>query len=232
MDAKLVMTTERVVSVVREAILSGAYPDGTALRQEKLAAELGCSRVPVREALRLLEAEGLVVTIPRRGAMVAEMSIERIRENFELRSVIEPWLLTVAIPHITDADFAEAEAVIEEMSAMDVEHWGEANWRFHNCLYRRSRKAMALELLQSIHERTDRYIRFHLRLTQGQDKAQKDHSEILLLCRERDAHRASAVLTMHILTVADQLIESVSLARALRENDAGLHPARRTGRHR
>lgn len=226
------MTTERVATMLREGILSGKYADGSALRQEPLAAALGCSRIPVREALRQLEAEGLVVMLPRRGAMVAEMSIERIRESFELRSILEPWLLSESIPFLLEEDFTAAQAVIDEMGAIGIEKWGEANWRFHEILYARCGKTSTLALVRGIHDSVDRYIRVHLQVTSGQAKAHRDHREILDLCRARNVHRAAAALTSHILDVADKLVESVTLARSLRGDDQHLHPAKRTRKRR
>ncbi len=217
----------QIVALLRQRILSGVYPDGAALRQEPLAAELGCSRIPVREALRQLEAEGLVVTIPRRGAMVAEMPVDRIRESFELRSVIEPWLLTAAIPFMGEADFAAAASVIEEMNTTSIDGWGEANWRFHKALYMPSGKASTIEMLEKIHEGNDRYLRVHLRLTAGQDKARAEHQLLLSLCKAKDIQRASALLTGHILDVADKLAESVAVARDLQGDISNLHPALR-----
>lgn len=224
---EIVITADRVTQMLRDNILAGVYPDGAALRQEKLAVELGCSRIPIREAIRQLEAEGLVVTIPRRGAMVAEMSADRIRESFELRAVIEPWLLSEAIPRLTDEDFATAEAVIQEMRGLEIDRWSEANWRFHAALYNPSGKETAMGVVRSIHDTVDRYLRVHLKLTAGQDRAHKEHTEILELCRGRHVHRATAALSKHILDVADKLVESVALARSLRSDEHRLHPARR-----
>lgn len=224
--------SERVTNLLRERILSGLYEDGYALRQEKLAAELGCSRIPVREAIRQLEAEGLIVTLPRRGAMVAEMPADRIRESFELRAVLEPWLITAAIPRMDESDFTAAQAIINEMADLDLEGWADANWRFHRALYQKAAKAHALEILQRIHEGTERYVRVHMRLTSGHDKAQKDHSQILAHCRARDTQRAVSALTTHILDVSDKLIESVELARGLRRDETLLHPALRQGAKR
>lgn len=229
---ELGMTTERVAALLREGILSGKYADGSALRQEPLAAALGCSRIPIREALRQLEAEGLVSMIPRRGAMVAEMSIERIRESFELRSILEPWLLSESIPFLGEDDFTAAEAVIDEMGSIGLDKWGNANWRFHEILYSRCGKNSTLSLVRGVHDSVDRYLRVHLRVTSGQAKAHRDHREILDLCRARNIHRASAALTNHILDVADRLVESVTVARSLRTDDQLLHPAKRRRRQR
>src|SRR5512138_1964205 len=89
------------VAALRERILRGDYPEGDPLRQDALADELGVSRIPVREALRQLEAEGLVTFSPHRGAVVSTLSLEEIQELFELRADIESDLLGRAIPRMT-----------------------------------------------------------------------------------------------------------------------------------
>src|SRR5438874_11719461 len=89
------------VDALRERILRGDYPEGEPLRQDALADELGVSRIPVREALRQLEAEGLVTFSPHRGAVVSSLSLDEIVELFELRAEIETDLLARAIPRTT-----------------------------------------------------------------------------------------------------------------------------------
>src|SRR6478672_13809392 len=90
------------IEALRERILRGDYPDGEPLRQDALADELGVSRIPVREALRQLEAEGLVTFNPHRGAVVSSMSLDEIMELFELRADIECDLLARAVPLMTE----------------------------------------------------------------------------------------------------------------------------------
>src|SRR4051794_15630849 len=89
------------VEALRERILRGDYPEGEPLRQDALADELGVSRIPVREALRQLEAEGLVTFNPHRGAVVSTLSLDEIEELFQLRADIECDLLRRAIPNMT-----------------------------------------------------------------------------------------------------------------------------------
>src|SRR3982751_2703327 len=94
-------TASMAVEALRERILRGDYPEGEPLRQDALAEELGVSRIPVREALRQLEAEGLVTFSPHRGAVVSSLSLDEIDELFELRAAIESDLLRRAIPKMT-----------------------------------------------------------------------------------------------------------------------------------
>jgi DNA-binding GntR family transcriptional regulator len=216
-----------VVRTLRERILSGALQEGTALRQEKIATELGVSRIPVREALTQLEAEGLVKIVSHIGAIVAEWSLEEIRQTFEMRAVLETWILGAALPFMTETDLLKAEAVIEEMETADLDGWGQMNWRFHEALYSPSRKDHIIAMLRKTHENIDRFLHMHMKLTDGRKKAQTDHRQLLELCRAKDFHRAEAVLRNHILDVSDRLVESVELGRKIA---AAQQPRRRRRR--
>src|SRR3954465_9280734 len=109
--------TGMTADAIRERILRGPYPEGEPLRQDAIGAELGVSRIPVREALRQLEAEGLVTFNPHRGAVVSSLSLEEIEELFELRADIECELLRRAIPSTTAPDLARATDVLDEFDA-------------------------------------------------------------------------------------------------------------------
>ncbi|MCZ0737994.1 GntR family transcriptional regulator [Phreatobacter sp. AB_2022a] len=209
---------KEVVRILRDRILSGEIDEGTALRQEKIATELGVSRIPVREALKHLEVEGLVKIVSHSGAVVAELSLDEIRQTFELRAVVETWLLAAAIPFMTQQDLAEAEAIVTAMDEAGIESWGDMNWRFHERLYRPANRDHITAMIRRIHEGTDRYIYMHMKVTDGKEKAQSDHRQILSLCREKDLHRAVAFLQDHILDVADKLIGSVEAARETAKN--------------
>src|SRR5215211_5143679 len=102
------------VEALRERILRGVYPEGEPLRQDALADELGVSRIPVREALRQLEAEGLVTFSPHRGAVVSTLSLSEVEELFELRADIECDLLCRAIPRMTVEQLDRANDVLDE----------------------------------------------------------------------------------------------------------------------
>src|SRR3954453_8371035 len=102
------------VEALRERILRGDYPEGEPLRQDALAEELGVSRIPVREALRQLEAEGLVTFSPHRGAVVSTLSLDEIEELFQLRADIECDLLQRAIPKMTAEQLDRATDVLDE----------------------------------------------------------------------------------------------------------------------
>lgn len=200
-------TVTLVADELRRRIMSGALPEGQQLRQEALAAELGVSRIPIREALRQLEAEGFVAIASHRGAVVSKLSLDEIIELFELRIRLETWLLELAIPQMSEDDLNAAEAALETMiSNRKIENWGQLNWDFHAVLYAPAARPATLRILRRINENTDRYIRLQISLTSGQLKAHYEHKELLQLCRARNVARAVAALEQHIVDVRDGLI--------------------------
>src|SRR6185369_16701810 len=108
---------DQVAGVLREAIAAGTLTAGIALRQDELAARLGFSRMPIRDALRLLEAEGLVTIHPTRGAFVAKMDAVEISEIYAVRLLLEAEALRLAIPHLTEAALEAAAAALDRIDA-------------------------------------------------------------------------------------------------------------------
>jgi len=188
----------QVAQELRRRILAGHYPQGVKLQQEQIAAELGVSRSPVREALGQLEAEGLVVLTPQKGAQVSPISRDEIAELFELRQLVEPHLLALAIPEMTEADLNKATSIISEMADIDVDGWGDANWRLHETLYAPAGRPAMLKLLRRTHETIGRYIRMQVMATNGRADAHREHKLILDACRKRDVGKAVGLLREHI----------------------------------
>src|SRR5918994_3323643 len=118
-----------VAEELRRKIVDGEFKSGFQLRQDALATEFGVSRIPVREALMQLEAEGLVKIVPHRGAIVSELSTEEIGELFELRAILEPRLLKASAPRLKEDDYHRLNAILQEFSlALEAQHvsrWGE-----------------------------------------------------------------------------------------------------------
>lgn len=188
----------QVAQELRRRILAGHYPQGIKLQQEQIAAELGVSRSPVREALGQLEAEGLVVLTPQKGAQVSPISRDEIAELFELRLLVEPHLIAFAIPQMTEADLNKATAIISEMADISLDGWGDANWRLHETLYAPAGRPGMVKLLRRTHETIGRYIRMQVMATNGRTDAHREHKLILDACRKRDVNKAVALLREHI----------------------------------
>ena len=213
---------------VRERILRGDYREGAPLRQDALAAELGVSRIPVREALRQLEAEGLVTFSPHVGAVVSTLSLNEIRELFELRALLESEVLRRAVAHMHQEDLERAAAVLGEYRTAfrrgDVAAWGKLNWEFHAALLRPAGQPLTMGILQTLHNQSDRYTRLQLTLTHGEDRAREEHSAILEAVQECETQHACALLTSHILGAGRSLLEFLRA-------DRGLSSAAADGEH-
>jgi DNA-binding GntR family transcriptional regulator len=202
---------EAAAEELRMRILSGALQAGAQLRQEVLATELGVSRIPLREALRLLEGEGLVTIVPHRGAVVSVLSPDEIGELFDLRLLVEPDLIRRAVPHMAPDDLRAAETTLAGYKAAleqrDVEAWGRLNTRFHLDLYRPARRPRSFALAQTLLDQTDRYTRMQLLLTEGQSRAQQEHEGLLAACRAGEVEQAGSLMELHIRDAGRSLIE-------------------------
>lgn len=203
--------TQVVVEEIRKRILSGSIKAGEPLRQAALAEELNVSRIPVREALLQLEAEGLVEFEAHKGATATRLSPDQVTELFELRALLECDLLRRAIPNMTEDVLAAAEKVRQKMNRAFVEKnsmnsWSELNTEFHLNLYRPSGRFKTLELVHNLMINSDRYIRFHLLLAGGVNKADPEHHALLKMCREHNIDGACSILRQHILEAADEII--------------------------
>jgi DNA-binding GntR family transcriptional regulator len=203
--------TALTVEALREKILRGDYPEGAPLRQDTLAAELGVSRIPVREALRQLEAEGLVTFVPHFGAVVSSLSLSEIKELFELRALLETDLLRRAIPRIREEELDRADEILDQYDTAirerNVALWGELNWRFHSTLLLPADRPLTMGVVQNLKNQSDRYTRLQLSLTHRESRAAQEHREIARAVRERDVEQACALLAAHIISAGRVLVE-------------------------
>lgn len=211
---------EAIRDSLQERILSGEFKEGDALVQDMIAEEYNVSRMPVREALRQLEADGLVAMRTHKGAVVTTVPTEQVEELFDLRALLESDLLGRAIPRMTDSDITEAGKILEELGESyrrrDMASWGRLNWAFHRRLYVPAGRSQTLAVLQNVNLQVERYIRLHLLMTDGIEDAEREHREILKLCALRDAEAAVTFLRRHILDTGRSLVA------ALRNHRAGI----------
>lgn len=192
-------TSETVAAILREAILRGLFQGGQQLHQEEIAAQLGVSRLPVREALRQLEQEGLVVYRLNRGAVVSELSADEVQEIYEIRCSLESLALRLSIPHLTTSDFQRAATILDITDReTDVSQWGKLNRDFHTLLYAPARRSRLLALITAFHRNVDRYLRMEMVVLEYKERSQQEHRLILAACQRRDSDAAVTLLTQHI----------------------------------
>ena len=202
-----------VAEELRRRIVDGEFQAGFQLRQEALAVEFGVSRIPVREALMQLEAEGLVKIHPHRGAIVSALSPEEVEELFELRALLEPRLLRASAPHLTEANYRRLREILKEYSselhAMQVSRWGELNREFHIVLYQHAGQPRSLAIVANLLQECDRHTRLQLALTDGRKRAEAEHDELLRLCAEGQFDAACKLLKTHIEGAVRSLLKYI-----------------------
>ena len=213
--------TQLVVEILREKIINGDIVAGQALRQAALADELNVSRIPVREALLQLEAEGLVSFEPHRGATATDLNSVQLDELFELRAMLECDLLAYSIPFITEESFKEASETLEKLNKTMIQNDGITNWsklnnNFHICLYSGASRPQTQYLVDILNKNADRFIRMHILGSGGLEKADEQHAELLNKCKAGDIEGAVAVLKSHILYSRDVIKASLQQRERIR----------------
>lgn len=210
---KIVRTTtvDLVTTALRQRIVGGELAPGEVVRQELLADDLGVSRAPIREAITRLVAEGLLTNVPHKGAYVTELSIDEVREIFEVRLRLEPWLFSEAIGRITETEIDKAERLIQEMDQAEPGMWGQLNWHLHETLYLPSRRDITLQMLRVLHDRSDRYLRFQVAQVPIREQSHAEHMGLVAACRKKDAKLGAKLLEQHVKLASRQIEAAVEI---------------------
>lgn len=192
---------DAVLSALREDILAGVLAPGDQLVQESLAERYGVSRVPLREALKMLESEGQVVNHPHRGYFVAELSVGDLREVYHLRGLLERAALEFAVPLLEDSDIDELAALCDEVDAAavdaDVVAMAEANRRFHFALFDAAGLPRLSRLLRQLWDATDAYRALYYQGAPNRTRVQDEHAHMLDALRRRDIDEVIALHDEH-----------------------------------
>ncbi|MBY8825006.1 GntR family transcriptional regulator [Sphingomonas colocasiae] len=185
---------------MKERILAGHYAEDQFIRQDLIAQELGVSRIPVREALALLEAEGLVIREKFRGAVVPRLSAAEIEEIYALRGLLEPYLLEEAIARITPEIIDTLDDIVERSRrASDKTEWAGLNVEFHRTLYEAADRPLTLQMLDKLLVRADRYLKMQRFMSpQTQQESDAEHMRILDCIKAGDKDGALESLRQHI----------------------------------
>ncbi|MBA8879580.1 GntR family transcriptional regulator [Phyllobacterium myrsinacearum] len=199
---------DHIADRLREAIVKGLIEAGTALRQDDLASKFGISRMPVRDALRALEAEGFVSIHPTRGTFVSLIDTGEIQEIFVLRQILECAALRLAFPHITAEMLDAADRILDRIEeGADFAQWGMLNLQFHMILYRPCGNRRLLSTIEAQNNAAERYIRFLATIKDFRSRSGAEHRDIVAACREGNQTRAIERLTEHLqvgcLTLTD-----------------------------
>lgn len=192
---------EFVLGELRRLIVTGGLRAGEQIKQDALAESLGTSRVPLREALKILEGEGQVTYHPHRGYFVAELSASDLVELYRIRQLLEDEAAAVAIPKLTSADLEGLEAALREVEAAgeagDIPAITVANRRFHFLLIERAELPRLTRLIRQLWDATDAYRSVYFAEPVNRLQVEREHRFILEALRERDIPRSIALLNTH-----------------------------------
>jgi len=189
-----------IEETLRNAILDGRLPCGTAMRQQELASLFGVSRMPVREALRQLEAQSLLHVVTHKGAVVAPLIEDNSAETYELRMLLESEALRLSIPLLTDTDIVEAEAFICALEQeKDYSEIGRLNRLFHMALYGKAPNQRLLKLVEHGLNEEERFLRYNLEAMGLGETSQEDHRELLNLVAQKKTQESILTLRNHLM---------------------------------
>jgi len=192
----------RITEAIAEQIIAGTLKPDAPLRQDHVAREFASSHVPVREAFRQLEAQHLVVALPRRGVRVAPLDATAIREISEMRAALEVVALRHAAPKMTQAHLAKIElALIEGDNAETLQEFEAANRAFHQALVAPCGMPRLLASLDGLQRANSRLVFAMARSAGWRPRSNQDHRLILQALRARNLEQASNLLARHIQTI-------------------------------
>jgi DNA-binding GntR family transcriptional regulator len=199
-------TTDYLASALRTAICDGQFADGEELNQVELANYFNVSRVPIREALRQLQAEGFVRIIAHRKAVVAGLTVDEILELIEMRAVLESHLVRKWAPGIDNATLRRLRGLCDEMDLITDygSNWVIKNSEFHRMLYRADDSATMLDTVERIHLKVERYTRQSGTETRLRTAA-AEHRHILDAIEKKDFATAAAQMERHILNTGEEI---------------------------
>jgi DNA-binding GntR family transcriptional regulator len=194
---KYVSKSDMVTDVLRELITDRQLSPGTPLRQRDLAEQFDVSYTPVREALRRLESEGLVVTDVHRGATVARTESEELEENYQILASLEALAGSLASAKMTDGDLAEIEALYRAVAACrpDDERLAELNRQFHFRIYECARSPMLLLLMRLLW----RSFPHGPQAGRPHSESVQQHAELVSALKDRDSERVATIIRDHVL---------------------------------
>ncbi|HAL61436.1 MAG TPA: hypothetical protein DCP08_03405 [Chloroflexi bacterium] len=200
----------RVYDIIKDRILSAELPPGTRLKDNELARTLGVSNTPIREAMRELEKDGLIETIPYRGRFVKEMSIEEMREVYGVRKALEALAARLAVKRITEPQLEEMERVVEEYAVAferdDITAGLEADLAFHDLIVQASGNSTLLQIVRDLTNR----IQVLRQLDKGKMRRKQsleDHRAILQALKEEDGEKAEVQVRRHIARGEENVIK-------------------------
>lgn len=207
------MRPDEIATALRHAFRERLIPPGQALNQDELARLYGVSRIPLREALRTLAGEGLIIMRPGLGAVVTELDVGEVQELYGLRLQLEPPLAQDIIEHLGRRDLDDLARLVEAMRTLEArqsEEWSSLNYRFHRRLYELSERRHAVRLVVQVLNLVEPYARVHAHVLGSRPRMQQERGDMLQAVRDGDVTRVSALIEAGIRTARAELMVSMA----------------------
>ncbi len=202
-----------VFNTLRKAILRGDLKPNERLMELPLAKKLGVSRTPVREAIRKLELEGLVVMYPRRGAKVAQITVKSIRDVLEIRRVLEVLAVTKACRNITQEGIMQLRTALKQfkdvINSEDLTKVAEADVKFHDTIYNATNNPKLIGILNNLREQMYRYRMEYIKDKTSHIMLVKEHEELVNAIVNRDVKNATKIAEKHIDNQEEAVLNSI-----------------------
>ena len=202
-----------VFNTLRRAILRGELKPGERLMEIQLANKLGVSRTPIREAIRKLELEGLVLMVPRKGAEVAEITEKNLRDVLEVRCALEELAVQLACDRIDPErmqQLLDAAAHFRDiLGTADITELGEADEAFHDVIFRATDNRRLIQLLNNLREQMYRYRIEYLKKKECYPQLLEEHAAIIQAIREHDKAKATEITVQHINNQVDTVVDTL-----------------------
>ena len=207
-----------VFITLREAILNGELEPGERLMEIALAQKLGVSRTPIREAIRKLELEGLVVMAPRKGAEVAEITLKDVKDVLEVRKNLEDLAVELACKKATEEDIEEMKRAHEEfiktLSQKDLTVIAEADVKFHDVIYKTTDNKRLIQILNNLREQMYRYRLEYIKDEKKRMIVTDEHLQIIEAIKNKDVDSAKEYIQEHINNQEKTIVEKINAKKA------------------
>ena len=202
------MRPDEIATALRRAFRERVIPPGQALNQDELARRYGVSRIPLREALRTLVGEGLIIMKPGLGAVVTELNVGEVQELYGLRIQLEPPLAADIVAHAGRRDvddLARLVGAMEELAPEQSEEWSSLNYRFHRRLYELSDQRHSVRLVVQVLNLVEPYARVHAHVIGSRPQMQQERVEMVQALRDADDARVRVIIEQSIRTARAEL---------------------------
>lgn len=206
--------SESLREAIEEEVATGKLLPGTHLDEIELARRFGVSRTPIREALSLLAGEGLVEIRPRRGAVVAQVTPQRLVEMFEVMAELEAMCARLAARRMTDAEIVDLEAAHDHCrvaaAGQDSDAYFYANERFHQAIYHASHNTFLAEQALSLQRKVRPYRRLQLRVRNRVSRSFEEHQDILDALKAGDGEKAVLAIRSHVVVQGERFADLIA----------------------